>query len=56
MYMNLVRGFLEQGNLDMAYQLRDDFTTCSIRNKIAVLDSVFLSEQQGWLHSKWYCW
>ncbi|KAF3599743.1 hypothetical protein F2Q69_00038184 [Brassica cretica] len=42
MYMNLVRGFLEQGNLDMAYQLRDDFTTCSIRNKIAVLDSVFV--------------
>ncbi|CDY28383.1 BnaC01g35530D [Brassica napus] len=42
MYMNLVRGFLEQGNLGMAYQLRDDFTTCSIRNKIAILDSVFV--------------
>nr|VDC77357.1 unnamed protein product [Brassica rapa] len=42
MYMNLVRGFLEQRNLDMAHQLRDDFTTCSIRNKIAVLDSVFV--------------
>ncbi|KAH0943630.1 hypothetical protein HID58_003267, partial [Brassica napus] len=42
LYMNLVRGFLEQGNLDMAHQLREDFTTCSIRNKIAVLDSVFV--------------
>ncbi|CAH8353743.1 unnamed protein product [Eruca vesicaria subsp. sativa] len=42
MYMNLVRGYLEQGNLDMAYQLRDDLTTCTLRNKIAVLDSVFV--------------
>lgn len=42
MYMNLVRGFLEQGNLDMAYQLRDDFKTCSIRNYISILDSVFV--------------
>ncbi|CAN7081094.1 unnamed protein product [Brassica oleracea var. botrytis] len=42
MYMNLIRGFLQQGNLDMAYQLRDDFKTCSIRNRITVLNSVFV--------------
>ncbi|CAH8345717.1 unnamed protein product [Eruca vesicaria subsp. sativa] len=41
MYMNLIRGYLEQGNLYMAYQLRDDFKTCSIRNRIAILNSVF---------------
>ncbi|EOA15762.1 hypothetical protein CARUB_v10006900mg [Capsella rubella] len=42
MYMNLIRGYLEQGNLDMAYQLRDDFKTCSIRNEVAVVESVFV--------------
>lgn len=42
MYMNLIRGFMEQGNLDMAYQLRDDFKTCSIREYIAVLESIFV--------------
>ncbi|CDY09648.1 BnaC07g34130D [Brassica napus] len=42
MYMNLIGGFLQQGNLDMAYQLGDDFKTCSIRNKITVLNSVFV--------------
>ncbi|XP_010436529.1 PREDICTED: pentatricopeptide repeat-containing protein At3g60980, mitochondrial-like [Camelina sativa] len=42
MYMNLIRGYLEQGNLDMAYELRDDFKTCSIRNEIAILESVFV--------------
>ncbi|KAJ4900034.1 Pentatricopeptide repeat-containing protein [Raphanus sativus] len=42
MYMNLIRGFLQQGNLDMAYQLRDDFKTCSIRNRITILNSVFV--------------
>ncbi|XP_010451452.1 PREDICTED: pentatricopeptide repeat-containing protein At3g60980, mitochondrial-like [Camelina sativa] len=42
MYMNLIRGYLEQRNLDMAYQLRGDFKTCSIRNEIAILESVFV--------------
>ncbi|XP_010440138.1 PREDICTED: pentatricopeptide repeat-containing protein At3g60980, mitochondrial-like [Camelina sativa] len=42
MYMNLIRGYLEQGNLDMAYQLRDDFKTCSTRNEIAILESLFV--------------
>ncbi|XP_019089131.1 PREDICTED: pentatricopeptide repeat-containing protein At3g60980, mitochondrial-like [Camelina sativa] len=42
MYMNLIRGYLEQGNLDMAYELRDDFKTCSIRNEIAILESLFV--------------
>ncbi|KAG7547313.1 Pentatricopeptide repeat [Arabidopsis suecica] len=42
MYMNLIRGFMEQGNLDMASQLRDDFKTCSIREYIATLESIFV--------------
>ncbi|VVA99368.1 unnamed protein product [Arabis nemorensis] len=42
MYMNLIRGYLEQGNLDMAYELRDDFKTCSLRNRIEILNSVFV--------------
>ncbi|CAH8387779.1 unnamed protein product [Eruca vesicaria subsp. sativa] len=42
MYMNLIRGFLEQGNLDMAYQLRDNFNICSIWNIITILNSVFV--------------
>ncbi|CAA7055366.1 unnamed protein product [Microthlaspi erraticum] len=42
MYMNLIRGYLERGNLDMAYQLRDDFKTCSTRNKITILNSAFV--------------
>ncbi|CAL9225682.1 unnamed protein product [Arabidopsis halleri] len=42
MYMNLIRGFMEQGNLDMAYELRDDFKTCSIREYIAVLESILV--------------
>lgn len=42
MYMNLIRGFLEQGNLDMAYELRDDFKTCSLRNRIEILNSAFV--------------
>ncbi|KAF3594469.1 hypothetical protein DY000_02026720 [Brassica cretica] len=32
MYMNLIGGFLQQGNLDMAYQLGDDFKTNSFNN------------------------